>query len=122
MANKNGLFWVSAAALLAAAVAATFLIRNEYPFFAGYVVLQFIVLATAWNILGGYAGYVNFGTNAFFGLGVYTAVFLFRAFEAPLLVQILVAAVVGGLLGLPVEPLVPGFSLAPWQPCATVSG
>ena len=29
---------------------------NEYAFFAGYVVLQFIVLATAWNILGGYLG------------------------------------------------------------------
>ena len=43
-------------------------------FFAGYVVLQFIVLATAWNILGGYAGYVNFGSGAFFGVGAYTAV------------------------------------------------
>ena len=28
--------------------------------------LQFIVLATAWNILGGYCGYVNFGSAAFF--------------------------------------------------------
>ena len=41
--------------------------------------LQFVVLATAWNILGGYAGYVNFGTGAFFGLGAYTAVVLFKA-------------------------------------------
>ncbi len=94
------MFWAGGLLFVAAATATTFLVKNEYPFFAGYVVLQFIVLATAWNILGGYAGYVNFGTNAFFGLGVYTAVFLFRAFEAPLLVQILVAAVVGGLLGL----------------------
>ena len=38
------------------------LIGNDYVFFAGYVVLQYIVLATAWNILGGYSGYVNFGT------------------------------------------------------------
>ena len=43
-------------------------IKNEYIFYAGYVILQFIVLATAWNILGGYAGYVNFGVTAFFGL------------------------------------------------------
>ena len=41
-------------------------------YFAGYVVLQYIVLATAWNILGGYTGYVNFGTAAFFALGAYT--------------------------------------------------
>src|SRR5207249_282362 len=44
---------------------------NDYLFFAGYVVLQYIVLATAWNILGGYCGYVNFGTAAFFALGAY---------------------------------------------------
>ena len=39
-------------------------IDNNYVFFAGYVVLQFVVLATAWNILGGYCGYVNFGSAA----------------------------------------------------------
>ena len=35
---------------------------NPYFYFAGYVILQYVVIATAWNILGGYAGYVNFGT------------------------------------------------------------
>jgi branched-chain amino acid transport system permease protein len=64
------------------------------------VILQFVVLSVAWTILGGYAGYVNFGTNAFFGVGVYSAVLLIRAFEAPLGVQIALAALVGGLLGL----------------------
>ena len=34
--------------------------------------LQYIVLATAWNILGGYTGYVNFGSAAFFAIGAYT--------------------------------------------------
>src|SRR5438876_244982 len=34
---------------------------NPYVYFAGYVVLQYVVIATAWNILGGYAGYVDFG-------------------------------------------------------------
>ncbi len=48
--------------------------QNDYLFFAGYVVLQFIVLATAWNILGGYCGYVNFGSAAFFAIGAYTTV------------------------------------------------
>ena len=46
-------------------------IDNEYFFFAAYVVLQYIVLSTAWNILGGYTGYTNFGTGAFFALGAY---------------------------------------------------
>src|SRR5207244_11629180 len=39
--------------------------------------------------LGGYAGYVNFGTPAFFALGAYTAVFLIQSTRAPLPVLIL---------------------------------
>jgi branched-chain amino acid transport system permease protein len=74
-------------------------VQNEYYFFAGYVVLQFVVLATAWNILGGYAGYVNFGTGAFFGIGAYTAVLLIKALGAPLPAQIAAAALVGAALG-----------------------
>jgi branched-chain amino acid transport system permease protein len=93
-------FWIGAAVFLALAVGIALTVRNEYVFFASFVILQFIVLATAWNILGGYAGYVNFGTSAFFGIGVYTAIFLLKAFGAPLLIQIGVAAVVGAAMGL----------------------
>ena len=92
-------FWAGVAIFLIAVLSMTQIVRNEYPFFAGYVILQFIALAVAWSILGGYAGYVNFGTNAFFGVGVYTAVALFKATGAPLVVQIGAAAVVGMLLG-----------------------
>src|SRR6185436_6994171 len=92
-------FWLSAALALVLAVLAAFTIKNEYFFFAAYVVLQFVVLATAWNILGGYAGYVNFGTGAFFGVGAYTGVLLIKSLGLPLAVQILAAATVGGLLG-----------------------
>ncbi len=98
--NRNSIrFWIATTLFLAAAALMTQVVRNEYPFFAGYVILQFIVLAVAWSILGGYAGYVNFGTSAFFGVGVYTAVFLFKATGAPLVVQIGAAAIVGALLG-----------------------
>ena len=64
-------FWIGSAVVLALACIAAATIKNEYYFFAAYVVVQFVVLATAWNILGGYAGYVNFGTSAFFGVGAY---------------------------------------------------
>src|ERR1700741_749670 len=98
--NRNGIpFWIGPATFLGAALVMTMVVRNQYPFFAGYVILQFIALAVAWSILGGYAGYVNFGTSAFFGVGVYTAVFLFKAYGAPLAVQIAAAAAVGAFLG-----------------------
>jgi branched-chain amino acid transport system permease protein len=91
-------FWIGAAVAVAAAAAVSAFVANEYYFFAGYTILMFVVLAQAWNILGGYAGYVNFGTPAFFGLGAYTAVVLFKL-DAPLAVQILAAAMMSGLLG-----------------------
>jgi branched-chain amino acid transport system permease protein len=98
-AARDGLFWIGAATALVLAALAPRVVPNEYYFFAGYVVLQYVVLATAWNILGGYAGYVNFGTAAFFGVGVYSSVVVIRLFGAPLFVQIFVAAIVSGLLG-----------------------
>src|SRR5262245_59121174 len=73
---------------------------NPYMYFTSYVVLQYMIIASAWNILGGYAGYVNFGTPAFFALGAYTAIFLMEALGAPLPVMILAGGLVAGLLGL----------------------
>jgi branched-chain amino acid transport system permease protein len=105
MSRGSIAFWIGAVLFLAAAMLTTQVIRNEYPFFAAYVILQFVVLAVAWSILGGYAGYVNFGTSAFFGVGVYTAVFLFKAMDAPLAVQIAAAAIIGAVLGLAVGAL-----------------
>ncbi|HTM62108.1 MAG TPA: branched-chain amino acid ABC transporter permease [Burkholderiales bacterium] len=92
-------FWIGAAIVLAVLVAVTATVQYEYFFFAGYTVLMFIVLSTAWNILGGYAGYVNFGTPAFFGLGAYSAAVLYKATAAPLVAQIALAAVTAGALG-----------------------
>jgi len=73
---------------------------NPYLYFAGYIIMQYVVIATAWNILGGYAGYVNFGTPAFFAMGAYTAVFLIQTMRPPLPVLILAGGLVSALLGL----------------------
>ncbi len=76
------------------------LVGNDYVFFAGYTVLQFVVLATAWNILGGYTGYVNFGTAAFFALGAYSTVFFHKAYPLPIPLLVVLGAAVSGLVGL----------------------
>lgn len=76
MTVRNWQFFLSALAVGIIVYAAARLIGNDYAYFAGYVVLQFVVLATAWNILGGYCGYVNFGSAAFFAIGAYTTVAL----------------------------------------------
>src|SRR6185503_15341079 len=72
---------------------------NDYLFFAGYTVLQFIILATAWNVLGGYCGYVNFGSAAFFALGAYTSVFFHKAYPLPIPLLIVLGGIVAGIVG-----------------------
>jgi branched-chain amino acid transport system permease protein len=106
-------FWLCAIAVgIAFVVLTRVLVANEYFYFAGYVVLQYIVLSEAWNILGGYTGYTNFGTGAFFAMGAYSSVVLHKlpallhsAFgwtivPVPLPVMILVGGIVSGIVGL----------------------
>ncbi len=110
---RNGSFWIAAALFGILFVALSrVLFTNEYYFFAAYVVLQYIVLSTAWNILGGYTGYINFGTGAFFAIGAYSSAVLHKMpalTEAwfgiatppiPLPVMILIGGIVSGVLGL----------------------
>jgi branched-chain amino acid transport system permease protein len=73
---------------------------TDYAFLAAYTILQFVALATAWNILGGYAGYVNFGVAGFFAVGVYTSVIIYKTLQWPLIFTIPLAAMLAGLLGL----------------------
>jgi branched-chain amino acid transport system permease protein len=75
-------------------------VGNDYVFFAGYTVLQFIVLATAWNILGGYTGYVNFGSAAFFAVGAYTTVFFHNLYPLPIPLLVVIAGIVAGVIGI----------------------
>jgi len=98
--RRTGVTLAVGAALIAAGILVASLRVNPYLYFAGYVILQYVVIATAWNILGGYAGYVNFGTPAFFALGAYTAIVLIQTVRAPLPVLIVAGGLVSALLGL----------------------
>ena len=98
--RRTGVILLVGLAVVAAGILVASLRVNPYFYFAGYVILQYIVIATAWNILGGYAGYVNFGTPAFFALGAYTAVVLIQTVRAPLPVLIVAGGLVSALLGL----------------------
>jgi branched-chain amino acid transport system permease protein len=100
MTARSSLFVLACALVAAAVYAGARAVGNDYVFFAGYTVLQFVVLATAWNILGGYTGYVNFGTAAFFALGAYSTVFFHKFYPLPVPLLVVVGAAVSGLVGL----------------------
>jgi branched-chain amino acid transport system permease protein len=97
---RTRVFLLISIAVAAAAFLGARIVNNDYVFFAGYTVLQFIVLATAWNILGGYTGYVIFGSAAFFALGAYSTVFLHKLYPMPIPVLIVIGGAVSGVVGL----------------------
>jgi branched-chain amino acid transport system permease protein len=72
-------------------------------------VLMYVALSSAWNLLGGYAGYLNFGSAMFLGVGAYATVVLSTTTGIGPLVTLPVAALVAALVGLAVG--IPGFRL-----------
>ena len=64
----------------------------------------FVVLASAWNLLGGFAGQVSLGYSAFVGIGAYTTVLLSNAGWSPWLtlpIGAALAAAFSVVVGLP---------------------
>lgn len=93
-------FEIGCVLVLLAVYLFTYLDVNRFFYVAGFPILQFIMIATAWNILGGYGGYINFGTAGFLGVGSYTAVALIQWLGAGIVEQIIVAGALAGFLGL----------------------
>jgi len=53
------------------------LFANNFIVRFGTDILMFAIMASAWNIIGGYTGYASFGNIVFFGIGAYiTAVLM----------------------------------------------
>jgi branched-chain amino acid transport system permease protein len=103
---------VAAYALLApltsldAAVSANVpLLADRLWFRIATIIAMFVVMATAWNIIGGITGYAAFGNVAFFGIGAYTTGMLVAKAKWPFLVALplapLFSAAFAALVGLP---------------------
>lgn len=92
------------AVLLLALGLAPLFIKNDFYLDGFILIFLWASFSGAWNILGGYAGMVSLGHNAFFAIGAYTSTLLFlRLGLSPWLGMIaggLLAAAVGVLLGI----------------------
>jgi len=76
------------------------------PFFLGNFTLRtatdiliFAILASSWNIIGGYTGYASFGNIVFFGLGAYGAAIFMNNLGLGFFPSMLLAGLVGGTYG-----------------------
>jgi branched-chain amino acid transport system permease protein len=59
--------------LLLLLIAAPFIFEARYAQHVLILVLLYVTLGSAWNILGGFAGQLSLGHAAFFGIGAYAA-------------------------------------------------
>lgn len=92
-------FFLPAIGVIALGILLPQFIKISYFYFAGYIVLQYMILSTAWNLLGGYTGYVNFGVGGFYAIGAYTSAVLLLHLKANLIIAMLAGGVLSGLLG-----------------------
>ncbi len=97
MTRRRWLVIGPAAVALLAAV--PLVVRRDDALNVLFLVLLSITLAQSWNIIAGYAGQVNLGHAAFFGLGALTTRTLWIA-GAPVLVGMAAGAAVAGLFAL----------------------
>src|SRR5213083_2659762 len=71
----------------------------------GALVLLAAIGASAWNIVGGYAGQVSVGHAVYFGIGAYVPLLAYELFQAPPLLGlpfgIVIAVLIALLIGLP---------------------
>lgn len=65
-----------------------------------FKVLLFVILSESWTLIGGFAGYVNLGHIAFFGIGAYTSAMLFRLFGISPFVGALPAGIMAAVVAL----------------------
>jgi branched-chain amino acid transport system permease protein len=94
---RRPFFWIIA--LATGAFAGAPLIGNNVEMREGLLLAAvYITLASNLNIMLGYAGYINFGSIVFFGLGGYISVYLVGSMNWPLLGAELTAGVVVSLL------------------------
>ncbi len=81
------------------------LLTDSLWFRLATITAMFVVMASAWNIIGGLTGYAAFGNVAFFGIGAYTTGMLIAKAKWPFLLALpfapLAAAAFAILLGIP---------------------
>jgi branched-chain amino acid transport system permease protein len=74
---------------------------NPYILSVGVIVANYAVLATAWNFVGGFTGYMSLGHVAYFGLGAYATGLLITKAGFPSFAALFAAAAIVAALTVP---------------------
>jgi branched-chain amino acid transport system permease protein len=93
---------VGVGVLAAAVLSFPSLAPNPYILSAGVVVLNYAVLSTSWNFVGGFTGYISLGHGALAGLGGYGTALLITKAGLPSFVSLAVAALLVAAVAVPI--------------------
>src|SRR6201997_951915 len=100
---KRNLIWLSVG--LAIIIAYPLLFSTPFQQRLGALVLLYAIAASAWNIVGGYAGQVSVGHVVFFGCGAYASMAAYTHFALPPLVGIpigiVISVAIAAVIGVP---------------------
>ncbi len=92
--TTRGAIGLAVGVAILAALAVVPFVLPSYRTALFVLTFMYITLASSWNIISGYTGYVSFGHAAFFGLGAYSAALLMIRLS----VHWILACIAGGLL------------------------
>lgn len=99
--SKERAIWfpVAVLALFLALPALQFLGNYNYLLHLVLFTASYVVMASGWNILGGFTGYISLGHNVFFAVGGYFAGMIFARYGISTILLAPAAGLVAGLLG-----------------------
>jgi branched-chain amino acid transport system permease protein len=83
-----------------ALLAYPFVLTGPFYWDVGVTFLLAAISASAWNLVGGYAGQVSVGHAMFFGIGAYVPLLVFNLWGAPTMAGVPIAIVLSLLLSL----------------------
>lgn len=98
--GKHGIYFASGILLVCLILLPVIFSRREDIVNLALLVLFFVSIAQSWNLLGGYAGQVNLGYAAFFGLGSLVTRQLWLSFEVAYPVALLAGTATSTLFAL----------------------
>jgi len=77
--------------------------NSEFYSHVFVIICLYAALATAWNIVGGYAGQLSLGHATFYGIGGYTSVLLLSRYDISPWFGMLIGAALSAVIGVAIS-------------------
>ena len=73
-----------------------------YLLSAGVMILNYALMATGWNFMGGFTGYLSLGHAAYFGIGAYATAILIGSAQVPHFLALVLGALITTAIAVPI--------------------